>query len=44
MRSTCAQTKTRSSASVAPPSENRLESAFDTGDHASGHGFSPSAI
>ena len=44
MISTCAHTKTRSSTSVAPPSPNRPESAFETGDHDAGHSFRPSAI
>ena len=44
MISTCAQTKTRSSTSVASPSPNRPDSASDTGDHDAGHSFSPSAI
>ena len=41
---TCAQTKTRSRTSVAPPSPNSPDSAFDTGDEDSGHSFRPSAI
>ncbi len=44
MISTCAHTKTRSSASVAEPSPNRPESASDTGDQPAGHSFRPSAI
>ena len=44
MISTCAQTKTRSSTSVASPSPKRPDSASDTGDHDAGHSFSPSAI
>ena len=44
MISTWAQTKTRSSTSVAPPSPKRLDSASDTGDQPAGHSFSPSAI
>ena len=40
----CAQTKTRSSTFVTPPSPNRFDSAFDTGDEPSGHSFRPSAI
>ncbi len=44
MISTCAQTKTRSSTSVTPPSPNRPDSASDTGDEDAGHSFRPSAI
>ena len=44
MISTCAHTKTRSSTFVTPPSPNSPDSAFDTGDHDSGHSFRPSAI
>jgi hypothetical protein len=44
MISTCAHTKTRSSASVASPSPKSRESAFETGDQPAGHSFSPSAI
>ena len=41
---TWAQTKTRSSTSVAEPSPNSPDRAFDTGDHPSGHSLMPSAI
>src|SRR5215210_2319920 len=41
---TCAHTKTRSSTLVTPPSPNSPESAFESGDHDSGHSFKPSAM
>src|SRR5215216_6597987 len=44
MISTCAQTKTRSSTFVTPPSPNSSDSASDTGDEPAGHSFRPSAI
>ena len=44
MRSTCAQTRTRSASSVRGPPPNRFESAFETGDQPAGHSFRPSAI
>ena len=39
MRSTCAQTRTRSASSVRGPPPNRFESAFETGDQPAGHSF-----
>ena len=44
MISTCAHTKTRSSASVVESSANTPESASATGDQSAGQGFRPSAI
>ena len=44
MIATCAHTKTRSSAFVAPPSPNSPLSRFETGDQPFGHSFSPSAM
>ena len=44
MISTWAQTKTRSSTSVAEPSPKRPDSASETGDHDAGHSLRPSAI
>ncbi len=44
MRSTCAQTKTRSASSVRGPPPKRCESAFETGDQPAGHSFRSSAI
>ncbi len=41
---TCAQTSTRSITSVPSPPPNRLETAFETGDHSAGYSFRPSAM